>query len=159
MPWGFIRIVSARQFWWNPRTRFQQEIGDNFAPKSFVNWCSACIQVHVLALAEIVILKKLSAPFSGHQVRFKESFVSALREFMDSTGSGLDSRKRHILYNTVELQWLHHWWLIHLSWLELSSWYLKVILCNNHPGWLGLSLARTILMVQSLFEPLKFYCT
>ena len=82
-----------------PEHAFSKEIRDNFATKSFVNRCSACIQVHVLALAEIVILKKLSAPFSGHQVRFKESFVSALREFMDSTGSGLDSRKRQILYN------------------------------------------------------------
>ena len=27
-----------------------------------------------------------------------------------------------------------------------------------HPGWLELPLARTIFMVPSLFEPLKFYC-
>ena len=42
--------------------------------------------------------------------------------------------------DTVELKWL-----IHLGWLDLSSWSLQVILCIIHPGWLELPLARTIL--------------
>ena len=45
---------------------------------------------------------------------------------------------------TAELQWLKHWWLIHLGCLELSSWSLQVILCLIHPRWLELPLARTI---------------
>ena len=44
---------------------------------------------------------------------------------------------------TVELWWLELWWLIHLGWLELSSWSLQVILCIIHPGWLELPLNRT----------------
>ena len=47
------------------------------------------------------------------------------------------------LHYTVELQWLELWRLIHLGWLELSSWSQQVILCLFHPGWLELPLART----------------
>ena len=43
---------------------------------------------------------------------------------------------------TVELQWLELWWLIHLGWLELSSWSLHVILGKIHPRWVELPLAR-----------------
>ena len=51
-----------------------------------------------------------------------------------------------------ELQWLKLWWLIHLAWLELSLWSLKVTLCIiHHYPWLEL-----FFMVPSLFELLKF---
>ena len=46
--------------------------------------------------------------------------------------------------NTVELQWLELWWLIHHDWLELLSWSLQVILGIIHPGWLELPSPRTI---------------
>ena len=47
-------------------------------------------------------------------------------------------------HGTVELQWLELWWLIHLGWLELSSWSQRVILCIINPGCLELPLAGTI---------------
>ena len=53
----------------------------------------------------------------------------------------------------MELPWLELW-LIHLGWLELSSWSLDVILCIIHPGWLELPLAWTI-----FYGPKPFWAT
>ena len=91
-------------------------------------------------------LKGNSVVGDGILPKFKliQTFIIVVLTFKNEEGpfknEGKNGHNISPIVSTVELKWLG---LIHLGWLELSSWSLKVILCIITPGWLELPLART----------------